>query len=67
MAGDSYAARTEDGLHFRVPKMVKAAQELVGDKDLENGSHNNYNIMAKRTVLPKVEAIKVDEVRKSGF
>lgn len=32
MAGDSYAARTEDGLHFRVPKMVKAAQELVGDK-----------------------------------
>lgn len=32
MAGDSYAARTEEGLHFRVPKMVEAARELVGDK-----------------------------------
>ena len=29
MAGDSYAARTDKGLSFRVPKMVEAAKKLV--------------------------------------
>lgn len=32
MAGDSYAARTDEGLSFRVPKMVEAAKKLVKSK-----------------------------------
>ena len=57
MAGDSYAARTDEGLSFRVPKMVEAAKKLVKSKDwkTEVTTTTTYGKKTVTTMEPKMD------------
>lgn len=57
MAGDSYAARTDEGLSFRVPKMVEAAKKLVKSKawKTEVTTTTTYGKKTVTTMEPKMD------------
>lgn len=57
MAGDSYAARTDEGLSFRVPKMVEAAKKLVESKawKTEVTTTTTYGKKTVTTMEPKMD------------
>ena len=57
MAGDSYAARTDEGLSFRVPKMVEAAKKLVKSKvwKTEVTTTTTYDKKTVTTMEPKMD------------
>lgn len=57
MAGDSYAARTDEGLSFRVPKMVEAARKLVKSKvwKTEVTTTTTYGKKTVTTMEPKMD------------
>lgn len=57
MAGDSYAARTDKGLSFRVPKMVEAARKLVESKvwETEVTTTTTYGKKTVTTMEPKMD------------
>lgn len=57
MAGDSYAARTDEGLSFRVPKMVEAAKKLVKSKawETEVTTTTTYGKKTVTTMEPKMD------------
>lgn len=57
MAGDSYAARTDEGLSFRVPKMVEAAKKLVKSKvwKTEVTTTTIYGKKTVTTMEPKMD------------
>ena len=57
MAGDSYAARTDEGLSFRVPKMVEAAKKLVKSKvwKTEVTTTTTYVKKTVTTMEPKMD------------
>lgn len=57
MAGDSYAARTDKGLSFRVPKMVEAAKKLVESKawKTEVTTTTTYGKKTVTTMEPKMD------------
>ena len=57
MAGDSYAARTDEGLSFRVPKMVEAAKKLVKSKvwKTEVTTTTTYGKKIVTTMEPKMD------------
>lgn len=57
MAGDSYAARTDEGLSFRVPKMVEAAKKLVKSKvwKTEVTTTTTYGEKTVTTMEPKMD------------
>lgn len=57
MAGDSYAARTDKGLSFRVPKMVEAAKKLVKSKawKTEVTTTTTYGKKTVTTMEPKMD------------
>lgn len=57
MAGDSYAARTDKGLSFRVPKMVEAAKKLVESKVWETKvtTTTTYGKKTVTTMEPKMD------------
>lgn len=57
MAGDSYAARTDKGLSFRVPKMVEAARKLVKSKvwKTEVTTTTTYGEKTVTTMEPKMD------------
>lgn len=58
MAGDSYAARTDEGLSFRVPKMVEAAKKLVKSKVWKTEVTTTTTTYGKKTVTtmePKMD------------
>lgn len=57
MAGDSYAARTDEGLSFRVPKMVEAAKKLVNSKPwkTEVTTTTTYGKKTVTTMEPKMD------------
>lgn len=57
MAGDSYAARTDEGLSFRVPKMVEAAKKLVKSKvwKPEVTTTTTYGKKTVTTMEPKMD------------
>lgn len=57
MAGDSYAARTDEGLSFRVPKMVEAAKKLVKSEDwkTEVTTTTTYGKKTVTTMEPKMD------------
>lgn len=57
MAGDSYAARTDEGLSFRVPKMVEAAKKLVKSKawKAEVTTTTTYGKKTVTTMEPKMD------------
>lgn len=57
MAGDSYAARTDEGLSFRVPKMVEAAKKLVKSKvwKTEVTATTTYGKKTVTTMEPKMD------------
>lgn len=57
MAGDSYAARTDEGLSFRVPKMVEAAKKLVESKPwkTEVTTTTTYGKKTVTTMEPKMD------------
>ena len=57
MAGDSYAARTDEGLSFRVPKMVEAAKKLVESKvwKTETEVTTTYGKKTVTTMEPKMD------------
>lgn len=55
MAGDSYAARTDEGLSFRVPKMVEAAKKLVKSKVWKTEVTTTYGKKTVTTMEPKMD------------
>lgn len=57
MAGDSYAARTDEGLSFRVPKMVEAAKKLVKSNawKTEVTTTTTYGKKTVTTMEPKMD------------
>lgn len=57
MAGDSYAARTDKGLSFRVSKMVEAAKKLVKSKvwETEVTTTTTYGKKTVTTMEPKMD------------
>lgn len=57
MAGDSYAARTDEGLSFRVHKMVEAAKKLVESKvwETEVTTTTTYGKKTVTTMEPKMD------------
>lgn len=57
MAGDSYAARTDKGLSFRVPKMVEAAKKLVESEawKTEVTTTTTYGKKTVTTMEPKMD------------
>lgn len=56
MAGDSYAARTDEGLSFRVPKMVEAAKKLVKSKVWKTEvTTTTYGKKTVTTMEPKMD------------
>lgn len=57
MAGDSYAARTDEGLSFRVHKMVEAAKKLVESKawKTEVTTTTTYGKKTVTTMEPKMD------------
>lgn len=57
MAGDSYAARTDEGLSFRVHKMVEAAKKLVKSKvwKTEVTTTTTYGKKTVTTMEPKMD------------
>lgn len=57
MAGDSYAARTDEELSFRVPKMVEAAKKLVESKawKTEVTTTTTYGKKTVTTMEPKMD------------
>lgn len=57
MAGDSYAARTDKGLSFRVPKMVEAAKKLVESEawKTEVTTTTTYGKKIVTTMEPKMD------------
>ena len=57
MAGDSYAARTDEGLSFRVHKMVEAAKKLVESKvwKAEVTTTTTYGKKTVTTMEPKMD------------